>query len=187
MTSGVVLRSSKRLPRSFRDLGRGLDSTLCRAIPSTNWNCRTRFSRSESRRPPRHVCSMSRRTTVRFLSSSLQLSARIPLRMLAYCVMPNHFHLVVWPTQDDELSEFMQWFTRHAQQALARASRHQRDWFRLPGPIQSVSSPDRCALPGRLSVRRAESALRAGLVDRAEDWPWSSLATRCKNCHYRRA
>jgi putative transposase len=26
--------------------------------------------------------------------------ARVPLRLLAYCLMPNHFHLVVWPAAD---------------------------------------------------------------------------------------
>ena len=40
-----------------------------------------------------------------------EAQARVPLRLLAYCVMPNHFHLVAWPSRDDELSEFMHWLT----------------------------------------------------------------------------
>jgi len=28
-----------------------------------------------------------------------------------YCVMPNHWHMVLWPRADAELSEFMRWLT----------------------------------------------------------------------------
>src|SRR6202048_151807 len=34
-----------------------------------------------------------------------------PMRLLAYCVMSNHWHLVLWPRKDGELSEFMRWLT----------------------------------------------------------------------------
>jgi len=33
------------------------------------------------------------------------------MRLLAYCVMPNHWHLVVWPQHDGDLSRFMSWVT----------------------------------------------------------------------------
>jgi putative transposase len=36
---------------------------------------------------------------------------RVSMRMLAYCVMPNHWHLVLWPRQDGALSRFMGWLT----------------------------------------------------------------------------
>ena len=36
---------------------------------------------------------------------------RTETRLLAYCVMPNHWHLVVWPRKDGELSRFMGWLT----------------------------------------------------------------------------
>jgi len=29
------------------------------------------------------------------------------MRLIAYCLMPNHWHLVTWPVQDDELPTFM--------------------------------------------------------------------------------
>src|SRR4051812_38589637 len=39
-----------------------------------------------------------------------------PVRLFAYCVMPNHWHLIVEPTADDSLSRFMHWLTvTHAQ------------------------------------------------------------------------
>src|SRR5262245_11132440 len=32
---------------------------------------------------------------------------RLPMRVLAYCLMPNHFHLVLWPKGDGDLSRWM--------------------------------------------------------------------------------
>ncbi len=32
---------------------------------------------------------------------------RTRTRLLAYCVMPNHWHLIVWPQHDGELSRFV--------------------------------------------------------------------------------
>jgi putative transposase len=34
---------------------------------------------------------------------------RIPMRVLAYCIMPNHFHLALWPYLDRDLGRWMQW------------------------------------------------------------------------------
>ena len=31
------------------------------------------------------------------------------MRLLAYCLMPNHWHLVLWPRRDGELSDFGHW------------------------------------------------------------------------------
>lgn len=40
----------------------------------------------------------------------LSLAAeRLPIRTLAFCLMPNHFHLVLWPREDGDLGRFMQW------------------------------------------------------------------------------
>ena len=37
---------------------------------------------------------------------------RAALRVLAYALMPNHWHLVVWPRSPSELSQFMRDVTR---------------------------------------------------------------------------
>lgn len=34
-----------------------------------------------------------------------------PTRLLAYCVMSNHWHMLVWPRGDGELSRFVGWLT----------------------------------------------------------------------------
>jgi putative transposase len=36
---------------------------------------------------------------------------RVKMRLLAYCTMPNHWHLVLWPRQDGDLSTFVRWLT----------------------------------------------------------------------------
>jgi putative transposase len=40
-----------------------------------------------------------------------QAGARYEIRLLAYCAMPNHFHLLLWPREDGDLSRFMRWLT----------------------------------------------------------------------------
>lgn len=44
-----------------------------------------------------------------FLRLLAEAGERVPIRLLAYCLMPNHFHLVLWPREDEELSRYMQW------------------------------------------------------------------------------
>jgi REP element-mobilizing transposase RayT len=41
----------------------------------------------------------------------LQAVGRLNTRLLGYCLMPNHWHLVVWPRTDNELSRFLGWLT----------------------------------------------------------------------------
>ena len=42
--------------------------------------------------------------------------------VLAFCLMPNHFHLAVWPRRDDELSDYMLWLL------TAEVRRHQQHY-----------------------------------------------------------
>ena len=50
---------------------------------------------------------------------------RTGTRLLAYCVLPNHWHLVLWPQEDGELSRFVGWLTlTHTQRW--HAHRHSR-------------------------------------------------------------
>ena len=36
---------------------------------------------------------------------------KVPIRILAYCLMPNHWHFVFWPRTDTEVGEFAKWMT----------------------------------------------------------------------------
>lgn len=105
---------------------------------------------------------------------------RHPAHLLAYCLMPNHFHLVVLPTQDGQMSRLMHWFT----------GTHSRRWHWQRGTTGTgaVYQGRFKAFPVQtdghfLTVCRyvERNALRAGLVHRAEAWPWSSLADRSRS------
>jgi putative transposase len=114
-----------------------------------------------------------------FLKVFAEAQARIPVRCLAYCLMPNHFHLVMWPKTDTELSAFMAWLTAthskrwHASRRTAGTGHvYQGRYKAFP-----VSSDTHFL---RLCRYVERNPLRAGLVVRAEDWPWSSLAHRAR-------
>ena len=40
-----------------------------------------------------------------------QAVARFDMRLLIYGLMPDHFHLLLWPRGDGDLSTFMRWLT----------------------------------------------------------------------------
>jgi putative transposase len=39
-----------------------------------------------------------------FLRIMGEAGLRVPMPVVAYCLMPNHFHLVLWPRTDGDLS-----------------------------------------------------------------------------------
>ena len=98
----------------------------------------------------------------------------VPMRMLDYCLMPNHWHLVLWPVGDGDLSLFMKWLT----------ATHTQRWHDMRGTVGTghlyqgrfKSFPvetDRHFLAVCRYVER--NPVRAGLVKRAEEWRWGSL------------
>jgi putative transposase len=99
---------------------------------------------------------------------------RTSTRLLAYCVMPNHWHLVVWPRTDGELSKFVGWLTlTHTQRW--HAHRHSTGAGHVyQGRFKSFPIQDDAHL---YTVARyvERNALRANLTRRAEEWRWGSL------------
>ncbi len=107
-----------------------------------------------------------------FLKSMTAACDRLPMRLLAYCLMPNHIHLVLWPREDGEVSRWMQWLM--TTQVRRHHRRHGSDGHLWQGRFKAFPIQRDAHL---LSVLRyvERNPLRAGLVARAEDWPWSSL------------
>src|SRR3954454_6858169 len=100
-----------------------------------------------------------------------------PTRLLAYCLMPNHWHLVLWPRQAGELTAFLRWLT-HTHSMRWHAHYHTGGTGHLyQGRFKSfpVETDDHCSTVLRYVER---NALRANLVSRAEEWRWSSLWRR---------
>jgi len=109
---------------------------------------------------------------------------REPTRIVAYCVMPNHWHMVLWPRRDDELSEFLRWLTvTHTQRW--HANRHTAGTGPLyQGRFKSFPvQQDAHVLRVCRYVER--NALRAKLVKRAEQWRWSSAWRRGRKAEER--
>src|SRR5277367_3394373 len=102
---------------------------------------------------------------------------RLPIRIISYCLMPNHWHLVLWPKDDGELSEFMRLMTVthtqrwHAHHHTAGTGPLYQGRFKS-FPIQQ----DEHFLTVCRYVER--SARRANLVESARKWPRGSLAKR---------
>jgi putative transposase len=108
---------------------------------------------------------------------------RAAVRLFDYCLMRNHWHLILCPEKHGELSRFMHWLT------LTHASR----WNASHGvsgtgavyqgrfkaiPIQSnVHFLTACRYVER-------NPLRANLVSDATEWRWSSLWRRRKYCEH---
>ena len=107
----------------------------------------------------------------------LEALERHPTRLLAYGLMSNHWHLVLWPRRDGELSAFVRWLTLthtmrwHAHYHTAGTGHLYQGRFKS-FPIQQ----DDHFLTVVRYVER--NGLRAQLVDRAEQWRWSSLWQR---------
>ena len=108
-----------------------------------------------------------------------EAAARFPgMRLLAYCLMPTHWHLVLWPRQAGVLSRYMQWLT----------TTHMRRWHARrnsigTGPVYQgrfKSFPVQADEHLRTACRYVErNPLRAGLVKgSARRWRWSSAAPR---------
>ncbi len=109
---------------------------------------------------------------LRFTEMMGEAVERIPMRVESWQLMPNHFHLILRPFGDGDLSDWMQWLmTAH----VRRYHRHYHSSGHVwQGRYKAFAVQDDVHY---LKVLRyvESNALRANLVDRAEDWKWSSL------------
>jgi putative transposase len=105
---------------------------------------------------------------------------RHPVRLVAYCLMSNHWHLVLGPIDPPGLSRLLHWVTtthsvrwhRHRQTTGLGPVYQNRFWSEA-----LVEPPDLV----RVCRYVERNALRARLVQRAEDWPWCSLSERLQS------
>ncbi len=97
-----------------------------------------------------------------------------PLDIFAYCVMPNHWHFVLRPMKDNQLTAFLRWLA-HTHTMRWHAHYHTSGTGHLyQGRFKSfpVEDDDHFYTLVRYVER---NALRANLVAQAEAWRWSSL------------
>ncbi len=65
-----------------------------------------------------------------FLRVMKETQERVPMRVLAYCLLPNHWHFLLWPVNDGDLGAFMQRLTTtHVRRCLrARLAKTAEEW-----------------------------------------------------------
>ncbi|MEA1950878.1 MAG: transposase [Planctomycetota bacterium] len=102
---------------------------------------------------------------------------RHPIRILAWCMMRNHWHFILWPREEGEVTAYMRWLAHtHAMRwhvahgTVGRGHLYQGRFKAFP-----IQEDDHFLAACRYVER---NALSAGVVQRAQDWRWGSLWTR---------
>jgi len=103
--------------------------------------------------------------------------ARYDMRLLAYCIMPNHWHFVVHPRKDGDLSRFMGWLTLTHTQRWHAIKKTTGQGHIYQGRYKSFlcQNDDYFLVLARYVER---NALKANLVSKAESWKWGSAYRR---------
>lgn len=112
-----------------------------------------------------------------FLATLHDARDRHEVELLAWCLMPNHWHLLLRPATAAALPAFMRWLT------LAHSRRQQTlhgqtgigTLYQGRYRSHAVDSDDHLLTIVRYIER---NPVRAGLVEHAIDWPWSSVRER---------
>jgi len=97
-----------------------------------------------------------------------------PMRICGYCIMPNHWHFVLWPESDGDLGAFLQKLTVTHVRNWQEHRRKVGEEHVYQGRYKSfpIETDDSFYQVMRYVER---NALRADLVEQAEHWRWSSL------------
>ncbi len=112
-----------------------------------------------------------------FIESVSLAIQKHPVDVLAYCLMPNHFHFVVRANQAEDLSKWIHLFmTRHLQYHIKKHKSTGHIW---QGRYKDFIIQDEYHL--LIVLRYVEAnAFRAGLVDSSAKWMWTSLFERAR-------
>ena len=99
---------------------------------------------------------------------------RFEMRLLSYCVMPNHWHLVVQPREAGQLSKFTGWLTLTHTQRWHASRQSIGTGHVYQGRFKSFPVQDDANF---YAVCRyvERNPLSGKLVRKAENWQWSSL------------
>ena len=139
-----------------------------------------RFARLVVPGYPHHVTQRGSRRQQTFFdeddySAYLDLIAeqlpRAGADVLAYCLMPNHVHLILVPHNERSLATLLR--KAHARYARRINERHEWQGHLWQERFHSFVMDEEHLLA---AVRYVElNPVRAGLCERADEWPWSSV------------
>ena len=97
--------------------------------------------------------------------------SKASVKVWAYCLMPNHVHLILYPSTEDGLAQALGAAHRRWANFVNARSRWRGHLF--DGRFASVAMDESHLLAAVRYV--ALNPVRARLVARAEEWPWSSV------------
>jgi putative transposase len=101
------------------------------------------------------------------------------MRLLSYTLMPNHWHLLLWPRNDGDLREFMhQLSNSHTRQVHAETGTNGSGHLYQGRYKSFLVDSDSYMLTVMKYIER--NPARAGLVRRAEEWQWGSAWRRVR-------
>lgn len=99
------------------------------------------------------------------------------MRLCGYCIMGNHWHMLLWPVADGDLSDFMHWIT--VTHAMRWHTAHGTGGFGHIYQGRYKSFPIQHNWHYLKTMRYIENnPVRAGLAENAAQWQWSSYACR---------
>ena len=99
------------------------------------------------------------------------------IRLCGYCIMGNHWHMLLWPGDDEAMPDFMQWIT----------ATHAKRWHVAHGTtgIGHIYQGRYKSFPIQHNWRYLKTMryiennpVRAEIAETAADWQWSSFACR---------
>ncbi len=113
-----------------------------------------------------------------FINLMKEAKERYPIKIFAYSLMPNHFHMVIKPTLAQELSKWMQWLmTSHVRRYHRHYGTSGHVW---QGRFKSFIIQEDVHM--LMVLRYVEgNPVRAKLVSSAKEWFWSSHEERIKS------
>lgn len=102
---------------------------------------------------------------------------KFDMRIVAYCIMPNHFHLILYPEKDGDIQKFMQWLTLTHTQRIHAKNKTIGHGHIYQGRYKSFIV-DSDGYLKTLLLYVEQNPLRAGLVNNLKDWKWGSYYLR---------
>jgi len=102
---------------------------------------------------------------------------RFSMRLCGYCIMSNHWHLLLWPIADGDLTNFMRWITLTHTQRWHAAHGTTGTGHVYQGPFKSFPIQSNWRYLKTLQYIEA-NPLAASLVQFPSDWQWSSYVHR---------
>lgn len=119
----------------------------------------------------------ARATREKYLDLLREYSQRWDISILAYCLMTNHIHLLVKPTQPDSLAKMMQGvtlgYTRYRNKRYKKTGRLWESRY-----YSSIIDEEKYLWAVARYIE--QNPVRAGIARQAEDYPYSSALAHIK-------